>query len=148
MLPPLLKAEIYLKHKASRHSVTLGRLQPNPACASRVHQRSSTSSLPISAICSDGWSGLPSDPPDSHQSFMNRAKRDAFPAMGRFTGLFGTHIEEHAIVTLLALWNQGDDFEMIESEIGGAEEFKRVVDLMEVRGWKDRFQLRFINSFW
>jgi hypothetical protein len=63
-------------------------------------------------------------------------------------GAFGAvDVEKMEVVGLDVIWNQGSDplggLGEIVSTLRDDEEFWLAIDLMKVRGWRDRFQLRY-----
>ncbi|KAJ5038033.1 uncharacterized protein L3040_006905 [Drepanopeziza brunnea f. sp. 'multigermtubi'] len=78
-------------------------------------------------------------PGDSRASFVERARLDGL----RGEGLFGLRLGRDDGLSLYVCWNQGGRSERVDSEVVGEREWRRVVDLMQVRGWTDRFQLWF-----
>ncbi|KAL2073587.1 hypothetical protein VTL71DRAFT_10913 [Oculimacula yallundae] len=81
---------------------------------------------------------LSTSPVDTLEAFSLRARS---MAMTRGEDeLFLVHpVVDNVILGLWVCWNQGSRYDDVESRVVGEEEFKRVVQLMAVRGWKDRF---------
>ncbi|KAI9049805.1 hypothetical protein LZ554_005956 [Drepanopeziza brunnea f. sp. 'monogermtubi'] len=80
-------------------------------------------------------------PRDTRASFVERARVDGL----RDEGLFGLRLGRDDVLSLYVCWDQGGRSERIDSEVVGEREWRRVVDLMQCRGWTDRFQLWFTS---
>ncbi|KAH7357071.1 hypothetical protein BKA65DRAFT_580352 [Rhexocercosporidium sp. MPI-PUGE-AT-0058] len=87
---------------------------------------------------SSGVVYLSTDPLDTKMSFVVRARA---VAVGD-ERLFHINIRPRdEFVDLWVCWNQGCSDERVDSRIVGDGEFRRVVELMAARGWRDRFLL-------
>ncbi|KAI6715644.1 exocyst complex component Sec [Marssonina coronariae] len=78
------------------------------------------------------------EPLDTRVSFIQRARVDGL--YGRSISGRGGRSGEDA-VRLHVCWNQGSRDERIESCVRSDREFRKAVELMQARGWRDRFQL-------
>ncbi|CZT13045.1 uncharacterized protein RCO7_04259 [Rhynchosporium graminicola] len=79
---------------------------------------------------------LSTDPLVTLESFVDGARSVAFGEEGLYDVDIGARDE---FADLWACWNQGSPEDRVDSRVIGDEEFKRVVELMAARGWKDKF---------
>ncbi|KAH6721910.1 hypothetical protein BKA61DRAFT_666658 [Leptodontidium sp. MPI-SDFR-AT-0119] len=91
-------------------------------------------------IRSSGVVYLSTDPLDTKDSFVIRARAAAVGDGRLFDNNIGTQDE---FLDLWVRWNQGCSDERVDSHIVGNLEFRRVVELMAARGWRDRFLLNY-----
>ncbi|KAG4438286.1 hypothetical protein IFR05_006221 [Cadophora sp. M221] len=91
-------------------------------------------------IRSSGVVYLSTNPLDNRDSFIVRARATAVG----YDNLFDTNIgTKDEFLDLWVCWNQGSSDDRVDRNIVKNEGFRRVVELMASRGWRDKFVLNY-----